>query len=119
MSQIRNDSTQPGQQQLIAERRIQLQRTTVSGFRHHEAPRLWAALRPHATLTLEREADNPHDPNAVALRWRGRKLGYLPRGENLVVARLLDRKRRLSARVERLAAGAPRNARIRVEVLMH
>jgi hypothetical protein len=69
-------------------------------------------------LTLERERDNPHDPDAVALHWRGRKLGYLPRGENLVAARLLDRQRPLSARIERLDPTAQRNARIRIEVLM-
>lgn len=100
-------------------RRITIQHTTLSGFRHHEAPLLWAALRPRSLLTLEHEADNPHDANAVILRWRGRKLGYLPRGENLVVATLLDRRRSLSARIERLSPNAERNARIRIEVLMH
>ena len=100
-------------------RRITIQHTTLSGFRHHEAPRLWLALRPQLLLTLEREADNPHDKNAVMLRWRGLKLGYLPRAENLVVARLLDRQRSLSARIEGLSPSAACNARIRVEVLMH
>jgi hypothetical protein len=100
-------------------RRITIQHTTLSGFRHHEAPLLWAALRPRSLLTLEHEADNPHDPHAVILRWRGRKLGYLPRGENLVVATLLDRQRCLSARIERLSPNAACNARIGVEVLMH
>jgi hypothetical protein len=100
-------------------RYITIQHTTLSGFRHHEAPLLWSALRPRSLLTLEREADNPHDANAVMLRWRGRKLGYLPRGENLVVATLLDRQRSLSARIERLSPNAARNARICIEVLMH
>jgi hypothetical protein len=100
-------------------RRIAIQRTTLSGFRHYDAPRLWLALRPNVFLTLEREHDNPHDDDAVALRWRGHKLGYLPRSENLVVARLLDRERSLSARIVRLAPDAERNARIGIEVLMH
>ncbi|NBC13864.1 MAG: hypothetical protein GVY09_11065 [Gammaproteobacteria bacterium] len=99
-------------------RPIALQRTRLVGFRHHEAPQLWPALARRARLTLERERDNPHDPDAVALRWRGRKLGYLPRGENLVAARLLDRQRRLSARIERLDPTAEHNARIGIEVLM-
>ena len=100
-------------------RQITLQRTTLSGFRHHEAQQLWEALKPSARLTLVREPDNPYDANAVALLWRGRKIGYLPRGENLVVARLLDHKRNLSARIERISEHADRNARIRLEVLMH
>lgn len=100
-------------------RRISIQHTTLAGFRHHDAPLLWPALRPRSLLTLEREAGNPHDANAVALRWRGRKLGYLPRAENLVAARLLDRQRRLSARILGLVPEAERNARIRIEVVMH
>ena len=99
-------------------RPIALQHTQLAGFRHHEAPQLWPALARRTQLTLERERDNPHDPNAVALRWRGRKLGYLPRGENLVAARLLDRQRPLSARIERLDPTAEHNARIGIEVLM-
>lgn len=99
-------------------RPIALQHTHLAGFRHHEAPQLWPALARRAPLTLERERDNPHDPDAVALRWRGRKLGYLPRGQNLVAARLLDRQRPLSARIERLDPSAERNARIGLEVLM-
>lgn len=101
-----------------ARRSIRIQRSTLAGFRHHEAPQLWPALARRTPLTLEREADNPHDANAVALRWRGRKLGYLPRGENLMAARLLDRRRRLSARIECLDPEAERNARIGIEVIL-
>jgi hypothetical protein len=100
-------------------RRILLQRSAITGFRHHQAGDLWAALRTDALLTLKREVDNPWDPDAVALHWRDRKLGYLPRGENLVVARLLDRERNLSARITALHPGAGPNERIRVEVLLH
>lgn len=100
-------------------RTILIQTSRLAGFRHHEAPTLWQALRTHPGLTLGREADNPHDPDAVALYWRGRKLGYLPRGENFVVARLLDRNRTLSARIERLQPKAESNHRVRVQVLMH
>ena len=103
----------------ILGRRILIQKTTLSGFRHHDAPGLWQALESRDLLTLEREPDNPFDDNAVVLRWRGRKLGYLPRGENLVVARLLDHRRNLSARIERLSPNAERNARIRLQVLLH
>jgi len=100
-------------------RRVIIQHTMLTGFRHHAAPRLWQALHKRALLTLVREPDNPHDPDAVAICWRGQKLGYVPRGENLVIARLLDRQRRLSARIEGLAAHDERNRRIRLAVLMH
>lgn len=100
-------------------RRILIQRSDLAGFRHHQARDVWPALRKDALLTLERDAGNPHDPDAVAICWKGRKLGYLPRGENFLVARLLERERPLSARVEGLRARAQPNRRIRIAVLMH
>jgi hypothetical protein len=100
-------------------REVILQHCAVAGFRHHQAPWLWPALRRREPLTLRREPDNPHDPDAVALYWRGEKLGYLPRGENLVAARLLDHRRNLGARVEALRADAEGNQRIRVAVFMY
>jgi hypothetical protein len=101
-------------------RDILLQRSRLAGFRHHEAPALWPALRTGTPLTLTPERDNPHDPDAVAIHWRGHMLGYLPRTENLVVARLLARQRRLSARVTRLVHDATdQNHRVQIEIRMH
>lgn len=95
-----------------------IQESRLAGFRHHRAPALLPALRPGTALALRRESDNPHDPDAVAVYWHGDKLGYLPRGETLVVARLLARQRPLSARVRRLRPGAERNRCIELDVLM-
>jgi hypothetical protein len=100
------------------DRGIILQRSNLAGFRHHEAALLWPALHPGAPLDLVREADNASDADAVAVYWHGRKLGYLPRGENLMAASLLDRRRGLSARVQRLAPRAEHNHRLCMEVLM-
>jgi hypothetical protein len=97
---------------------VVIQRSAVAGFRHHEAPLLWPALHAGAPLDLVREADNATDADAVAVYWRGRKLGYLPRGENLMAASLLDRRRDLSARIQSLAPRAERNRRLCIEVLM-
>jgi hypothetical protein len=100
-------------------RGIILQRSNLAGFRHHDAAVLWAALQPGAPLDLVREPDNPSDTDAVAVYWRGRKLGYLPRGENLMAASLLDRRRALTARIQRLVPRAERNRRLSIEVFMH
>jgi hypothetical protein len=102
-----------------SERDIVLQRSPIAGYRHHEAPLLWAALHPRLAITMAREPRNPRDTDAVALFWRGRKLGYLPRGENFMVARLLEGNRPLSARIRRLTPTADRNHRIHIEVLLH
>jgi hypothetical protein len=104
--------------QVPSERAIFIQCSNLAGFRHHQAPLLWSALRLGAPLELVREADNPSDVDAVAVYWQGSKLGYLPRGENFMAASLLDRRRPLSARIRRLAPRGERNRRLSFEVLM-
>ena len=99
-------------------RPLVIQHSRLAGFRHHAAPALWAALRSGAPLNLTAEQDNPHDAQAVAVYWRGRKLGYLPRTENLVVARLLARQRTMGARIRRLRPEAADEQRLELEVLM-
>lgn len=105
-------------QESVLGRPLVIQHSRLAGFRHHEAPRFWSALSTGAPLSLSAEEHNPHDGDAVAVYWRGRKLGYLPRGENLVAARLLARRRHLAARVRRLLPGAEHNRRLELDVLM-
>jgi hypothetical protein len=95
-----------------------IQHSRLAGFRHHAAPDLWPALRPGTLLSLSAEQDNPHDPQAVAIYWHGRKLGYLPRSENLVAARLLARRRALTGRIRRLVPDAEHDRRLELDVLM-
>jgi hypothetical protein len=83
--------------------RLLVQSSPLAGFRYYAAGELWQELRVGDALMLEREPDNPHDANAVAVSWRGRKLGYVPRRDNAALAWALDRGERLSARVSRLA----------------
>jgi hypothetical protein len=73
-------------------------------------------LRVGDPLELAREADNPHDVNAVAVRWRGRKLGYVPRRENAALAWGLDRGTPLRARISALTEHPNPARRLRFEV---
>lgn len=86
----------------------------AAGLRHHDAKAVWEQMRPGDELTLVRERDNPHDPNAVRVDWRGHVLGYLPRADNEPVARQLDRGNPLRARIARL--GKYRNHRLKLEI---
>jgi len=95
-------------------REVVLQRTRIAGLRHHPGERLWRRLGNGEPLQLRREPDNPHDPLAVALYWRGIMLGYLPRRENLVAARMLDHQRCLQARVIRVLP----DSEVRIELKM-
>ena len=98
--------------------RIELlvQSSPLAGFRYGEAATVWPMLQVGDALELVREADNPRDPNAVRVDWRGHKLGYVPRRENAALAWGLDRGTPLRARVSRLAEHANPARRIEFEV---
>ncbi len=93
-----------------------VQNSPLAGFRYAEAAEVMPLLQPGDALALAREADNPHDPNAVRVEWNGRKLGYVPRRENAALAWGLDRGTRLRARVSRIAEHPNPAKRIEFEV---
>lgn len=97
---------------------VLVQDAPLAGFQFHAGRRLWPELRVGDALVLVREPDNPHDPLAVRVDWRGHKLGYVPRRENADIARFLDRGVPLEARISRLAEVRDPWQRIRFEVWM-
>ena len=96
--------------------RLVVQSSNLADFRYHAAAELWDELRVGDVLELARERDNPHDPNAVSLSWRGHKLGYVPRRDNEVLAWSLDRGDVLRARISRLSPHPNPARRIEFEV---
>ena len=93
-----------------------VQSSPLAGFRYGEAAQVMPMLQTGDPLELVREADNPHDPNAVRVEWRGRKLGYVPRRENAALAWGMDRGTPLRARISKLAVHANPARRIEFEV---
>jgi hypothetical protein len=79
-----------------------VQSSPLAGFRYGEAAAVMPLMHKGDALELVREQDNPHDPDAVRVEWRGRKLGYVPRRQNAALAWGLDRGTLLRARVSRL-----------------
>lgn len=98
--------------------RLLVQDSPLAGFRYHEAARAWDELRVGDALELAREPDNPHDRAAVAVTWRGRKLGYVPRTANAALAWGMDRGERLHARISRLTEHPNPARRVRFEVFI-
>ena len=96
--------------------RVVVQSSPLAGFRYHAAAEVWRELRVGDALELARETGNPHDANAVALLWRGRKLGYVPRAENAALAWGLDRGLALRGRVSALLEHPNPARRVRFEV---
>jgi hypothetical protein len=65
--------------------------TAIVGTRFRpEARTAVALLRQGDPVRLERERNNPHDPNAVACYVLGRLVGYIPRKANPPIAAALD-----------------------------
>jgi hypothetical protein len=105
-------------QEQSASVRILVQSSPLAGFRYHAAAELWDGLRVGDPLELRREPENPHDPQAIGVSWKGRQLGYVPRRENGALAWALDRGERLQARISRLAAHPNPARRIEFEVFI-
>jgi hypothetical protein len=96
--------------------RVLVQSSPLAGFHHYAGVQVWRDLRVGDALELAREPDNPHDRNAVAVRWRGHKLGYVPRRENGALAWGLDRGTPLRARISALAEHPNPARRVRFDV---
>jgi hypothetical protein len=101
-----------------AEVRILVQSSPLAGFRYYAGETLWQTLREGDRLTLVREADNPHDTNAVRVEWRGQKLGYLPRAENRAVAAAMDHGEAVDARIAKLRQHKNPWQRLLIEVFV-
>ena len=74
----------------------------IAGYQYHGGPEMESQMRMGDTLDLVREPANHHDPQAVALWWRGERLGYVPRRRNSEIARRLDAGELLDCRLTRL-----------------
>lgn len=82
--------------------RVQVQHAPLAGYKYHAAPRLWPQLKVGDRLELTREPDNPHDARAIAVSWKGEKLGYLPRAENDAVSVAMDAGQTVEGRIAAL-----------------
>jgi hypothetical protein len=78
-------------------RDVLIQTSPIAGFQYYQGELFWEELTVGDKLQLNREPDNPYDEKAVAIYREGVKLGYLPRVENIVVARLMDKGQYINA----------------------
>ena len=99
-----------------ADARIIVQQSPLAGFQYYDGKDLWTMMRVGDKLLLQREAQNPHDANAVRVLWRNEMLGYIPRRENSDVARQMDRGAPVKARIVQLKEARNPWQRIEFEV---
>ena len=83
------------------ERDIFLFDTHVAGTSHVEGiEELVPYLKTDDRLSFFREPDNPHDREAIVVKTdAGVKIGYIPRKDNVVFARLMDAGKMLFGKV--------------------
>ncbi|KAA6182589.1 hypothetical protein F2Q65_17575 [Thiohalocapsa marina] len=89
----------------------------VAGYQHHVGPAVEPNMQVGDALELIREPENPHDPLAIAIAWRGERIGYLPRRLNVGIAERLDAGRALRCRIARLDEQAAAWGRVQFIVL--
>lgn len=58
----------------------------IRGFQHWDGVLVIGNMKVGDALDLVAETDNPYDPQAVAVYYKGTKLGYVPANENELFA---------------------------------
>ncbi|SDE54833.1 HIRAN domain-containing protein [Riemerella columbipharyngis] len=61
----------------------------IAGLTYYEATSCFKKLKIGTKLRMELEEDNKYDPRAVAIYYKGFKLGFVPRTENRFFYKLL------------------------------
>jgi hypothetical protein len=102
----------------LPQRRVIVQQSLVAGFQYYEGDRLFNRMREGMPLQLVREPENRYDKTAVAVCFRNKKIGFVPRAENCAISSMMERGEKLSARIVKLEQGKNPWNRIRFEVLL-
>ena len=100
------------------QKEILLLETYVAGTAHIEDETVFDEAHEGDKLILRRE-DNRFDERAIlVLDEKERKLGYVPEGENMVLSRLIDAGKFLTAKIDRLSPkGSFRQVNINIYLL--
>lgn len=70
--------------------RVHLTHFHIAGFSYYEGPIVFDNLKIGTQLIMKREADNRYDQHAIALYFEDTKLGFIPQGQNEILAKLMD-----------------------------
>ncbi|GEM_PF-2544927 len=78
------------------QKRLFLGRFHVVGTQYYDAKKTIREITGKETVSFLREPKNSYDKKAVALYYKTLKLGYIPSGNNTILAMLLDAKAEIS-----------------------
>lgn len=95
---------------------IRLSAPYIAGFQYYEGVEVEQMLKENDSLILKRESQNTHDCYAIEVFCGNNKLGYLPREENKVIARMMDQGVTLKARIRNIDPDAHPFRRVKISV---
>ena len=92
----------------------------IAGFTYWEGCMAIADLKVGSQLLLVRERENRFDPYAVAIYYGEYKLGFIPRGENELIAKFMDLgyEKIFDCRVQRISLDAHPEKQVGVVVFL-
>lgn len=90
----------------------------IAAFQHYDGALVLDKLKPGKKLKMVHDPENPYDPNAIELRYKGVKLGFVPRTENelLAIMSFYGHKGVFEARVQQVDPEAEPWLQVRVGI---
>lgn len=88
----------------------------IAGYVYYDGPDIEESLRAGQPLELRREPQNEHDEKAIEIYSGNYKLGYISRGDNSILARLMDQGAAIEADIAEIALRAPQWERVKVRI---
>ncbi len=91
----------------------------IAGFTYYDGALVFQKLHIGTQLTLKLELDNKYDARAIAIYYKDKKLGFVPRTENRILYKLLmvGLKRNLQVVIQRVSKNEhPEN---QIQVVVH
>ena len=86
----------------------------IAGYQYYKGSTL--ALQVEDILQMKREKNNKYDVKAIALFFKGVKVGFVPQRENGIISSLLDQDIKIYAHVIKVDCSRPTWERILVEL---
>jgi len=99
-----------------AKKDIYIDSLYIAGFQYYKGAAVEKHLHENDRLNLKRQPENPHDYFAVEVYSDEQKLGYLPRSENKIIARMMDQGVKLNAAIRKSEPEAHPFRRVKIRV---
>lgn len=99
-------------------REIRLSSPCIAGFQYYQGPEAENYLREGDQLSLKREPQNQYDQYAVEVYLEREKLGYLPRKENKIIARMMDQGINVRGRIIKISPESAPYRKIKIDVFL-